>query len=125
MILLKDVIAIAGTILLNASAQIFLRAAMRGTDLAALLTHRDVGGLLGVAFDVNLLSGLGCYVVSVLLWLYVLSHLPVGVAYPFMSLAYVVTVIFGWALLDEQLSALRLAGVFLICLGVWVVARSA
>ena len=59
-----------------------------------------------------------------LLWMVVLSRLEVGYAYPFLSLGYVVAAVAGYYFLGESLSILRIAGILVICLGVFMVARS-
>jgi multidrug transporter EmrE-like cation transporter len=70
------------------------------------------------------LAGLGCYVLSVGLWLVALSRVDVSLAYPMLSLGYVVNAIAAWYLFGEAVGALRFAGIALILLGVLVVSRS-
>ena len=70
------------------------------------------------------LGGLACYVVSVGVWIVGLSRVDVSVAYPMLSLGYVVNAVAAWWLLGEAVGAMRSAGVLLILGGVWLVARS-
>ena len=116
-------ILLAG-VLLNAGAQLLLKAGVRplgaigdapGTLLPALAT----------AFTrVPVLAGLACYVVSVAIWLIALSRVDVSVAYPMLSLGYVVNAIAAWWLFGEAVGPARFAGILLILLGVLIVARS-
>jgi multidrug transporter EmrE-like cation transporter len=76
------------------------------------------------ATDAAILSGLFCYVVSVAIWMLVLSRVDVSYAYPFLSVGYVVTTIIGYVYFQEAISMYRLLGVALICVGVVFVARS-
>ena len=69
-------------------------------------------------------SGLGCYVLSVVFWILALARVEVSVAYPMLSLGYVVNALAAWWLFDENLSGTRLAGIGVILVGVWLVARS-
>lgn len=71
------------------------------------------------------LTGLAVYGASAVLWLLVLSKLPLSVAYPFVGLGFVVTLLFGWLVLGEQINVLRVAGTLLIVGGVVLVAQSA
>lgn len=71
-----------------------------------------------------ILLGLGCYGVATLLWLVILSRVDLSYAYPMISFAYVLVVIFSWLLLKEGIAGIRWLGVALICLGVFLVARS-
>ena len=60
------------------------------------------------------LGGLVCYVVSVGVWIVGLSRVDVSVAYPMLSLGYVVNAFAAWWLLGEAVGAMRSAGVLLI-----------
>ena len=86
-------------VLLNATAQLLLerRAPMpcRSVCVSALEPH--------------ILGGLACYAVSVVVWVIALSRVPVSIAYPMLSIGYVVNAIAAWQLLG-RLSPLRLSG---------------
>lgn len=69
------------------------------------------------------LLGLACYVTSSVLWLVVLSRVPLSVAYPFGALSYVLVVIVA-LITGEHVSALRWVGVVLIVGGIWFVSGS-
>ena len=92
-----------------------------------LRTLREMG-IASVAVEVALspwvMTGLTCYLVSVVLWLLVLSRVPVTFAYPWLSVGYVVTALAGHLFLGEKLIAARWAGILVICLGVYLVSRS-
>jgi len=59
------------------------------------------------------------------LWLWVLSRLDVSLAYPLVSLGFVVTLALGVVWLGEPLSWTRVAGCGLIVAGVWLLALDA
>jgi multidrug transporter EmrE-like cation transporter len=48
-----------------------------------------------------IVAGLGCYVVSVGVWIVALSRADVSLAYPMLSLGYVVNAIAAWYLFGE------------------------
>jgi len=48
----------------------------------------------------------------------------VSIAYPMLSIGYVVNAVAAWALFGELLSAMRLTGIGIIIVGVYVLARS-
>jgi len=100
-------------VLLNAGAQLLLKA---GTNA------RPLG--LALAIEPHILAGLACYVVSVVVWVVGLSKVPVSIAYPMLSIGYVVNAIAAYYLLNEQVTPLRLAGIGVIIVGVFIVARS-
>lgn len=68
--------------------------------------------------------GLLLYGGSAVLWLWVLSRLDVSLAYPLVSLGFVVTFALGVWWLGEPFSWTRLAGCTLIVAGVAVLART-
>jgi multidrug transporter EmrE-like cation transporter len=59
----------------------------------------------------------------VILWLGALSRVPVSVAYPMLSIGYVVNAFAAAMLFGEVLSLPKLAGIALICAGVFTLAR--
>ncbi|EKE01597.1 MAG: quaternary ammonium compound-resistance protein [uncultured bacterium] len=71
-----------------------------------------------------IIIGIFIYVGSVGVWLMVLSRTQVSIAYPLSSLAYVTSAIAAYYLLGEDLSIIRIVGIAVILLGVYMVARS-
>ena len=67
---------------------------------------------------------MGFYVVSVVVWILALSRVEVSVAYPMLSIGYVVNAGLAWYLFDEAVGPQRLAGIAVIIVGVVIVARS-
>ena len=111
---------------LNACAQVVLRKLMlavgvppAGGGAAAL-----GGYALGLALNPWFAVGLGCYGVSLVLWLLVLARAEVSLAYPLLSIGYLITAAAGYFLLGEGVGPTRLAGLALICAGIVVVSRS-
>lgn len=100
-------------VLLNAGAQLLLKA---GTNA------RPLG--LSLAIEPHILAGLACYVVSVVVWVIGLSKVPVSIAYPMLSIGYVVNAIAAYYLLGESVTPMRFAGIGIIIVGVFIVARS-
>src|SRR5467141_5298762 len=72
----------------------------------------------------SVMAGLACYVVSVVVWIVALSRVPVSIAYPMLSIGYVVNAVAAWYLLGEAVTPMRLAGIGIIVFGVFIVARS-
>lgn len=66
--------------------------------------------------------GLALYVVATVLWFYVLSRLPLSVAYPLQSLSYVLGLFASRYILHETVQWTRWMGVIIILLGVAVIA---
>ena len=100
-------------VLLNAAAQLLLKAGTNAQPLG-----------LGLAIEPHILGGLACYAVSVVVWVVALSKVPVSIAYPMLSIGYVVNAIAAYYLFGESVSPMRMAGIGVIIVGVFLVARS-
>lgn len=111
-------------VLLNAAAQLLLKAGM--TRIGEFEFHLSNALPIGlqVATNIPILLGLAAYVISVLVWMMVLSRVDVSLAYPMVSLGYIINAIAAYLLFNEPLSALRIGGIFVILMGVFMVARS-
>ncbi len=111
-------------VLLNAVAQLALKASV--TDMGAI--QLSIGNIMPVtlrlASEPWLWLGLFCYGISVIIWILALSRVDVSIAYPMLSIGYVVNAFAAWALFGEMLSAGRIAGIGIIIIGVYVLARS-
>jgi multidrug transporter EmrE-like cation transporter len=59
----------------------------------------------------------------VLVWILGLSRVPVSIAYPLLSLGYVVNAIAAWYLFGELIGPERVVGIALILAGVFVMSR--
>jgi multidrug transporter EmrE-like cation transporter len=89
------------------------------------VSFADAGVLAGrLIQSVPILGGLACYAVSVVVWILALSRVPVSVAYPMLSIGYVVNLLAARVLFAEQITLQRVAGVGVIVAGCWLVARS-
>lgn len=100
-------------VLLGTAAQLFLKA---GTNAM------PVGPAL--ALEPRILAGIGCYAVSLVVWILALSKTPVSVAYPMVSLGFALNALLAWWLLGEAVTPLRIFGIGVIIVGVYLVARS-
>ncbi len=111
-------------VLLNAAAQLLLKAGTNriGTFEYSLANVIPIGKV--IALQPHILGGLACYGISVVVWIMALSRVPVSMAYPMLSIGYVVNAVAAWYLFGESLAAQKLIGIAFICVGVWLVAKS-
>ncbi len=111
-------------VMLNAVAQLALKQGMRqiGEFEFVLANALPIGWQVGTNPFVAL--GLFCYVVSVGIWILVLSRVEVSLAYPMLSIGYVVNALAAWWLFGENLTPTRIAGIVVICFGVWLLSRT-
>ncbi len=112
-------------VLLNAAAQLFLKAGTNATGVLSFDAATWTSTLLRMATQGYFMLGGACYVVSLVVWILGLSRVPVSVAYPLLSIGYVVNAFAAHFLFGEGVNAVRWAGIGFIVVGVWLVARSA
>jgi multidrug transporter EmrE-like cation transporter len=111
-------------VLLNAAAQLLLKAGTNAIGHFEFHLENLIPIGMKVAFQPFILGGLSCYVISVVVWILALSRVQVSMAYPMLSIGYVVNAIIAYYWFGEDVSVMRLAGIGIIILGVYIVARS-
>lgn len=114
------------SVALAAVAQLTLKTGMNhvNDELAPAtfsLSGRSLRVLVGQPF---VWGGLFLFGVSALVWLVVLSRASLSFAYPFAALTYVTILLFDHFVLNEQVPALRWAGVACIALGIFLISRT-
>ncbi|MCE2990913.1 MAG: SMR family transporter [Burkholderiales bacterium] len=112
-------------VLLNAAAQLLLKAGTNRIGHFEFSTTNLIPVGMQVATQPHIIAGLSCYVVSVVVWIMALSRVPVSVAYPLLSIGYIVNAFAAWYLFGESITAQKLIGIGFICIGVYLVAKSA
>jgi len=111
-------------VLLNAFAQLGLKAATRVTGPLIVPGGGTWNRALELLAVPSLWFALSAYGLSVVVWLVGLSRVPVSQAYPMLSMGYVINIGLAWWLLGEVPNAQRVIGIGVIVAGVVLVARS-
>jgi multidrug transporter EmrE-like cation transporter len=111
-------------VLLNAAAQLLLKAGTNAVGQFDFTMENALPVGMKLAMEPHILGGMVCYVVSLVVWIMGLSRVEVSVAYPMLSIGYVINAIAAWYLFGESVSALRLTGIGFIIVGVFLVAKS-
>ena len=111
-------------ILLNACAQLLLKAGTLRLGEVSLAPSTLIPTLGHLATNLPIIAGLCLYGLSVITWIAGLSRVDVSIAYPLLSLGYVVNAIAAYFLFGEALTPQRLVAIGIILLGVYILARS-
>lgn len=111
-------------VLLNVAGQLSLKFGMSKIGNFALSAANLPPVFLKAAFNPYVILGLFCYGLGFLVWLIVLAKAEVSYAYPMISLGYVLTALLAWQLFGENVTFIRMAGILVTCLGVFIIARS-
>ena len=116
---------VLSSVLMSSVAQVVLKAGMSRPEVVAQVSGGASWQLVrAVAGSVPVWAGLALYFASALVWLMVLARVQVSLAYPFVGLGFVVTMLLGWLVHGDLLSPARMTGTLIIATGVVVLARS-
>jgi drug/metabolite transporter (DMT)-like permease len=111
-------------VILNAFAQLFLKAGTNAVGAIHLTSENWFATGWKLATQLPILAGLTCYAISLVVWVIGLSRADVTMAYPMLSLGYVVTAVLAWMFLGEVVSPQRMVALAVIILGVALLART-
>jgi multidrug transporter EmrE-like cation transporter len=112
-------------VLMTATAQLTLKAGMSAPRVVMGLEGGfRLSSVATIFTNPFVIAGLAIYFLSAVLWLVVLSRTDVSLAYPFVSLGFVITMVLGALLYGEVLTVGRVVGTLLIVTGVIVLARN-
>src|SRR5262245_35863990 len=111
-------------VLLNAAAQLLLKAGTNVMGVITLTLDNWPDTLMRMATQGYFITGVILYGVSLIVWILGLSRVPVSIAYPMLSLGYVINAIAAHYLFGEAVTVTRWLGIGFVIVGVWLVARS-
>lgn len=112
-------------VLTGTTAQLLLKAGTNAIGHFAFTAENVAPIAWRLATQPYVIGGITIYSVSAVLWILTLSRAELSVAYPIVSLGYLLTAIASWYFLGEHLTPMRLVGIAIIVIGVYFVARSA
>lgn len=111
-------------VLLNAAAQLFLKGGTNRLGVITLSADNWATTLTQMMFEGHFIAGVALYGVSLVVWILGLSRVPVSVAYPMLSLGYIINAIAAHYIFGEAVTASRWLGIGFIVVGVYLVARN-
>ncbi|MDR1792243.1 MAG: EamA family transporter [Bacteroidales bacterium] len=111
-IILQSVLLVAAQTLLKISVQLFGKFSFTWIWFKNALTTWQFA-----------LSGI-CALAAMLIWMYVLKHYPMSVAYPLLSISYIIGVLAGQFVFHETIPLLRWIGVIIIIIGAIIVSAN-
>lgn len=119
---LRLFLLILASVTLSALAQLALKI---GTGAATQGRSENVGSELGGLLQSPMvIVGLGLYGIGAMLWLFVLGRAPLSLAYPFVGMGFILTMLAGAFVLGESVGTARIMGTLMIAAGCVLVARS-
>lgn len=111
--------------MLGSAGQILLKLGMNQVGKVEVGGAADLITILVRIFSTPLiLFALSLYALSLVFWLFVLSRLPLSLAYPLLAIAYIINPLFAYIILHETISLYHCLGILIICFGVLIIAHS-
>ncbi|HOO71580.1 MAG TPA: EamA family transporter [Spirochaetota bacterium] len=112
------------SVLLSSVAQIVLKTGMSDTGVInAINLNPGFPVIRAIATNYWVLGGLFLYFSSALVWLFVLAKVDVSLAYPFVGVGFIFTMLLGYFILGEALTVSKVMGTVLIVIGVIFLTR--
>lgn len=107
-------------VVINTAAQLLLKNGAKSLDFS----QGPLSIFTSMLGNLYIWSGGLIFVISFLLWIYLLNQFELSFLYPFGSLAFVLAAFGGWIFFGENITLYRLFGIFSIFIGVLFVAKS-
>ena len=106
----SQIMLILSTIVLLSIGQVLFKLAameMKNIDISSLLQPK-------------LILALCVYGIATVLWIAVLRYTPLGLAYPFFGLAFLIVPVLSWLWMSEPINLNIIVGGSLILIGIWI-----
>jgi drug/metabolite transporter (DMT)-like permease len=96
---------------------LFKMAALRSPGASSSIVER----LLGLVFNAYFITAIVLYAAYAVLWVWILTFIPLSRAYPFIALAFALTPLLSGLLFGDTISVRLMAGIFFILCGLFLV----
>jgi multidrug transporter EmrE-like cation transporter len=108
-------------VLFNAIGQIMLKfgANLINESQASIFSEKLIE-----AFNLPIILGLACYLISVIFWVYALTRVDVSTAYPMLSIGYALVTLSAYYLFGESISIGKIVAMCIIIFGVILISVS-
>jgi drug/metabolite transporter (DMT)-like permease len=121
---MKNMMVLLAAVGFNIAAQIALRAGMLKIGAVSIADGGLIKALPAMLTNYLLWIGIISFGASFLFWIIALSRLELSFAYGFFGLTQALVPLGGVLFFHEQVSPARIAGIAVICAGIFLVSRS-
>ena len=111
-------------VMLNVAAQLLIKAGTNAIGYFEFSRENIFPIGWKLATEWHIISAMACYGLSVVIWILALSRVQVSIAYPLLSMGYVVNAVVAWYLFNEAFNPTKVLGVGVITLGVIIISRA-
>lgn len=111
-------------VMLNVAAQLLIKAGTNAIGYFEFTRDNVLPIGLRLATEPHIIGALFCYGLSVVIWILALSRVQVSIAYPMLSMGYVVNAVAAWWLFNEAFNPTKVVGIGVIIFGVILISRA-
>ena len=119
----KDLLLLLSNVLLSVTGQLLLKQGMLKVGRIESFSG-VIPRLVQALANPFVIGGIATFGFTTLLWLIVLSRVKLSIAYPMISLGYILSIFFAWFFFKESVPKIRIIGAVVICIGVYLVASA-
>jgi len=111
-------------VLFNVAAQLLIKSGTNAVGYFEFSRENILPIGWKLATEPHIVGAMACYAFGVVIWVLALSRVQVSIAYPLLSLGYVVNAIAAWYLFNEAFNPAKVVGMGIIILGVVIISRA-
>jgi len=111
-------------VMLNVSAQLMIKAGTNSIGYFEFSRSNILPIGVRLVTEPHIIGAVACYVFSVVIWILALSRVQVSIAYPLLSMGYIVNAVAAWWFFNESINPAKVAGISVIILGVVIISRA-
>ena len=119
---MEVIVLVLISVLLGVFGQLSLKQGMKNIGTFELKDFISVRALELIK-EKFVVLGIVLYIFATLLWLVILSKTELSFAYPLLSIGYLLIALFSKIFLNENVTSIRLLGILLISIGVFLLLR--
>lgn len=113
------------SILLSSIAQITLKLGMSQPSVLHVMGQTALIPLFkAITTNFYVIAGLGLYFSSAAVWLFVLAKLDVSIAYPFVGIGFIITMLLAYFINGEPLTTMKVVGTIMITTGILLISKA-
>ncbi len=115
--MIKLVLLMTAQSFLLVLGQIFLKKMLIGTDFHKI----TIAAIISIAGNYTLWTAITFSFLSAIIWIYVLKIYEFNLAYPMLSIGYILALVAGRVFFNEEISVYSIVGVVFIITGIMIV----
>lgn len=120
---IKEFLLLVFNVLFAVTGQLLLKQGMLNVGRVGSLSS-VIPKLIQAFLNPFVIGGIAVFGFTSMIWLVILSRVKLSIAYPMISLGYVLSIFLAWLFFKESVPKMRVVGAIVICIGVYLVASS-